>query len=149
MQLAMLVRSHDMTAIASPASVQPHESEPVVGNYFVAAYPPFSCWQPQIIESLERVLLQPALGTPVGLYVHIPFCQKKCSYCYYLSYVGAGTDVVNEYVDSVVNEAALYSEKPAVQGRSVAFVYFGGANHIAGERPEIFSTVEKCSRSHV
>lgn len=109
-----------MTATVTPPPV------PLVGNYFVAAYPPFSCWQPKHIPEVRAALRQGAANSPIGFYVHIPFCAKKCDYCYYLSYTGARSDIINDYVDSVVNEAALYSKTPAVQGRDVSFVYFGG-----------------------
>ena len=61
--------------------------EPIVGNYFVAAYPPFSAWKAQHRSALFDALERPRPGEPLGLYIHVPFCQKKCDYCYYLSYV--------------------------------------------------------------
>jgi len=100
--------------------------EPLVGNYFVAAYPPFSVWQGSQIPALEQALQNPPSTRPLGLYVHVPFCQKKCDYCYYLSYVGQSADVVDGYLRAVVREAELYSRKPALEGRPVSFVYFGG-----------------------
>src|ERR1044071_6251605 len=75
----------------------PAPNELAVGNYFVAAYPPFSCWMPSQIHAVEEALLKPAANEPFGIYVHIPFCQKKCDYCYYLSHVGAGYEAVNHY----------------------------------------------------
>ena len=75
---------------------QPPAEESLVGNYFVAAYPPFSCWLPSQIRAVDEVLVRPAPPDPLGIYVHIPFCQKKCHYCYYLSYVGASYDGVNQ-----------------------------------------------------
>ncbi len=109
-----------------PSLPQLSRQEPVVGNYFIAAYPPFSCWSPSETPAMEEVLQQPAPKTPFGLYLHIPFCQKKCNYCYYLSYVGQTPEVVNRYLDTVLKELALYTERPAFRERPVSFVYFGG-----------------------
>jgi oxygen-independent coproporphyrinogen III oxidase len=104
----------------------PPEKESLVGNYFVAAYPPFSVWQPAMVPALKTALAQAARPEPLGLYVHVPFCQKKCDYCYYLSYTGPSAETVDRYLDNVVAELSLYAEFPAVRDRRVAFVYFGG-----------------------
>lgn len=114
------------TAFADlPARPAPLE-EPVAGNYFVAAYPPFSAWTAAQLPTLHEALAQPASGTPLGLYVHLPFCQKKCDYCYYLSYIGQPASVVDRYIDAVVGEMGLYAARPAVTRRPVSFAYFGG-----------------------
>jgi oxygen-independent coproporphyrinogen-3 oxidase len=113
-----------MTAVTSSATTP--AQEPLVGNYYVAAYPPFSAWQPAQIPALEAALQQPASAAPLGLYLHVPFCQKKCDYCYYLSYVDQNAATVNRYLEAVVAELSGYASLPAVQGRRVSFVYFGG-----------------------
>jgi oxygen-independent coproporphyrinogen-3 oxidase len=116
-----------MTAIAPACPERPPASdEPAVGNYFVAAYPPFSCWVPSQIHAVEEALLRPAPNEPLGIYVHIPFCQKKCDYCYFLSSAGASYDGVNHYLETVTQELALYTQRPAVNGRPLSFVYIGG-----------------------
>src|SRR4030095_1694596 len=99
----------------------------LVGNYFVAAYPPFSSWTASATHAIDGVTLKP-LSTPhpIGIYVHIPFCEKKCDYCYYLSYIGQRPSTISRYLDSVVQELESYARRPAVNGRPLAFVYFGG-----------------------
>lgn len=99
--------------------------EPDAGNYFVAAYPPFSAWTPQDVNALQSTIRQPK-SDPIGLYIHLPFCPKKCDYCYYLSYIAQSADVVNRYLDNVVRELQLYAAHPGVQDRPVSFAYFGG-----------------------
>ena len=54
-----------------------------------------------------------------GLYIHIPFCVKKCNYCDFYS-IGGGDAVSEEYVEAVINEIKKY---PGVQWKTV---YFGG-----------------------
>jgi len=112
-------------AVVAPRVLTP-ESEPLVGNYFIAAYPPFSAWQPEQVPALIEALNKPASQAPLGLYVHMPFCQKKCDYCYYLSFIGQPAPVIDRYVQHITDELALYSERTAVRGRPLAFVYFGG-----------------------
>jgi oxygen-independent coproporphyrinogen-3 oxidase len=112
--------------IHSPGTLGAETAEPLAGNYFVSAYPPFSRWQPSQVGAVEEALERPTTGAPIGLYVHIPFCPKKCDFCYFLSFTDQPAEAVARYLDSVVHELSLYARRPAVQGRPVAFVYVGG-----------------------
>ncbi len=44
---------------------------------------------------------------PLSLYVHIPFCSLKCSYCDFNSYAGQ-EELVRPYVDALIAEMALW-----------------------------------------
>jgi len=46
------------------------------------------------------------LPKPIGLYVHLPFCVRKCAYCDFASYAGRQADIPR-YVDAVVQEITL------------------------------------------
>jgi oxygen-independent coproporphyrinogen-3 oxidase len=98
-----------------------------LGNYFVANYPPFSAWNPSHLPAARQALAQtPALGTPLGLYLHIPFCRKRCKFCYFRVYTDKNAREVEVYSDALVKEVELCSRQPAVGGRPLNFVYFGG-----------------------
>ncbi len=117
--------SCELTSCAAPAA------EPTEGNYFVAAYPPFSCWRPELAGAARdpcnlRTDRADCTRPPLGLYVHIPFCAHRCEYCYYLSYAVETRPQMDEYVEAVLRELTLYRHAPAFAGRSVDFVYFGG-----------------------
>ncbi len=47
--------------------------------------------------------MQGALYPPIGLYVHVPFCQSKCAYCDFASYAGREVDIPR-YLDALVRE---------------------------------------------
>ena len=99
------------------------------GNYFVANYPPFSFWSPENRPDVDKALAQPAeRGTPLGLYVHLPFCRKRCHFCYFRVYTGkdAKPARVDRYVDLLLKELETYAEQPLIAGRKPRFVYFGG-----------------------
>lgn len=103
--------------------------EPVEGNYFVSAYPPFSCWKKEHVPQLESKLnvpLSTAADTPLGLYVHIPFCDVRCMYCYYFSHANKSPDLIDGYIDALVKELAIYRAKLSFANRHLSFVYFGG-----------------------
>jgi oxygen-independent coproporphyrinogen-3 oxidase len=99
-----------------------------VGSYFVANYPPFSVWTRDAVDRDARPALRaaPAAGTPLGLYLHIPFCRKRCHFCYFRVYTDRNAQEVAEYLDVLAREWELYAECPALAGRSLDFVYFGG-----------------------
>ena len=114
-----------MAAGASPGTGEQKETR--AGNYFVANYPPFSFWDGEqnhaVTELLER---EPAPGTPLGLYVHIPFCRKRCDFCYFKVYTDKGSREVQRYLDAVQRELAAFAAKPYLAGRRPRFLYFGG-----------------------
>ena len=60
---------------------------------------------------------------PLGLYVHIPFCAKKCNYCDFLS-APADDSTKKRYVDALCKE--LESYKALTKEYELATVYFGG-----------------------
>jgi len=45
---------------------------------------------------------------PLGLYLHIPFCVQKCSYCDFLSFGGTGEEAHNEYIRALCREIEYY-----------------------------------------
>lgn len=57
---------------------------------------------------------------PQGLYIHIPFCEKKCHYCDFLSRPG-NTDQMRDYLDLLASQAAWYQGRVRVES-----VFVGG-----------------------
>ncbi len=61
---------------------------------------------------------------PLSLYVHLPWCVRKCPYCDFNSHEGRGALPFDAYVDALV--ADLDHDLPLVWGRTVQTVFFGG-----------------------
>lgn len=98
-----------------------------VGNYFVANYPPFSFWKPEHKDALHEVLNSPRpKNTPLGVYFHIPFCRKRCHFCYFRVYTDKNANEITAYLDAGIREFELYSRTSYLAGRKPEFVYFGG-----------------------
>jgi len=98
-----------------------------VGSYFVANYPPFSVWNAAAVSEARHALDTPGgAGRPLGLYLHIPFCRKRCHFCYFRVYTDKNAREVEQYLDLLAREWELYAAKPAIAGRQFNFVYFGG-----------------------
>jgi len=109
------------------AKVETSQEKTGLGNYFVANYPPFSFWKPAYLAEARQALEKlPRQGTPLGLYLHIPFCRKRCKFCYFRVYTDKNARDVESYVQALAKEIELYSRLPIVGQRPLHFVYFGG-----------------------
>src|SRR5438105_10466542 len=60
---------------------------------------------------------------PLSLYIHIPFCTLKCSYCDFNSYAGIES-LMRPFVDALCDEMRLWS--PLMFDHRVETVFFGG-----------------------
>ncbi|MDV2989448.1 MAG: radical SAM family heme chaperone HemW [Dehalogenimonas sp.] len=59
--------------------------------------------------------------TDISLYIHIPFCARRCAYCSFTSFTGRNRQIP-EYIEALAREISL-TRRPQ---RSVATIYFGG-----------------------
>jgi oxygen-independent coproporphyrinogen-3 oxidase len=106
---------------------QTAKHETTAGGYFVSNYPPYSFWKPERVgEALAALERPPEPGTQFGLYLHIPFCRKRCHFCYFKVYTDKNAADVQHYLDAAIAELKLYVGKPFLGGRKPSFVYFGG-----------------------
>jgi putative oxygen-independent coproporphyrinogen III oxidase len=68
---------------------------------------------------------------PLSLYVHIPWCVRKCPYCDFNSHEARGDVPEQAYVDALLTDLA--EEMPSVWGRTINSVFIGGGT------PSLFS----------
>jgi oxygen-independent coproporphyrinogen-3 oxidase len=61
---------------------------------------------------------------PLSLYVHMPWCVRKCPYCDFNSHVAPESIPQQQYVDALLEDLAL--DAGAAQGRALGSVFFGG-----------------------
>jgi len=98
-----------------------------VGSNFVSNYPPYSFWTAAQLPAVERALdTPPAAGVPLGLYVHVPFCRKRCKFCYFKVFTDKNARQVEDYLEALAREAAALAARPALAGRPLSFAYIGG-----------------------
>src|SRR5262245_7030690 len=123
----MSTRSEAPMKFTATSPAPPIQKETTVGNYFVSNYPPFSFWKadalPDFFAALER---PPKPGIALGVYLHIPFCRKRCHFCYFKVYTDKDSAAIRGYIEAGLKELSLYAAKPFVGARKVNFVYFGG-----------------------
>lgn len=61
--------------------------------------------------------------SPIGIYVHIPFCETKCPYCDFNTYAGI-EKLIPLYVDALCEELSRWGK--LLDDRSAGTVFFGG-----------------------
>ncbi|MEZ4688942.1 MAG: hypothetical protein R3A12_01695 [Ignavibacteria bacterium] len=57
-----------------------------------------------------------------GIYIHIPFCSKRCNYCDF--YLVTNLDLISKFISSLKKEITLYSE--LVKENEFDTIFFGG-----------------------
>ena len=98
-----------------PATTRNESQDTEIGSVFVSNYPPYSFWSEENLSAVESVLKSPPnLDTDLGLYLHIPFCRKRCKFCYFRVYVDKNSSEIETYLDLLVKEVELYSQVEAV-----------------------------------
>ncbi|MEO1974215.1 MAG: coproporphyrinogen III oxidase, partial [Pirellulaceae bacterium] len=80
-----------------------------VGSYFISNYPPFSQWNDENLPEVRAALNAPATDVPLGLYLHIPFCRKRCKFCYFKVFTDAKASDIETYVAALSREIELVS----------------------------------------
>ena len=59
----------------------------------------------------------------LGLYIHIPFCRRKCYYCDFVSYPDMN-EIFDRYIQSIITELKLYYE--LLSSHEIDTVFIGG-----------------------
>jgi oxygen-independent coproporphyrinogen-3 oxidase len=86
---------------------------------FVVQYPPLLHLSAREAENMWP-------GREVNLYVHIPYCQKKCSFCYYKSFEIGDGQIPDFYLEALKKEIEIYLRKPQLQDIRLRSLYIGG-----------------------
>ena len=68
---------------------------------------------------------------PLSLYIHIPWCVRKCPYCDFNSHEASGDAPERRYIDALISD--LDHSLPKIWGRRVYSIFFGGGT------PSLFS----------
>lgn len=117
-----------------------------VGSYFIANYPPFSFWRTGELSAVDEALDRESPGVPLGLYIHIPFCRKRCKFCYFRVYTDKNSRDIEAYLKAVTTEVELLSRRKALE-RPLRFAYFGGGTPSFLSAAQIESLVESLTKS--
>lgn len=114
-----------------------------VGSYFISNYPPYSQWNAEALPELQSAFAQPPRAVPLGLYLHIPFCRKRCKFCYFKVFTEKNAAEIETYVSALSREIELVSKLPVMGGRPFRFVYFGGGTPSFLSSKQLTSLVDR------
>lgn len=73
----------------------------------------------------------------LGIYVHIPFCMKKCDYCDFISYSNC-FDMQDKYVETLLEE--IEENKDLIKNNFISTIYIGGGTPSA-IKPELIKRI--------
>jgi oxygen-independent coproporphyrinogen-3 oxidase len=84
---------------------------PQGGNAFfpVVGYPPHTMLPSMAQEDVFETYQQ-RRPNPITAYAHIPFCPSRCTYCHWITKTKSRQDEVEDYLDHIEQEMALYAE---------------------------------------
>src|SRR3954471_9065336 len=114
-----------------------------VGSYFISNYPPFSAWSADQLTEVRDAIKAPPADVPLGLYLHIPFCRKRCKFCYFKVFTEKNSGEVERYLSALSREIELVSKLPVMGGRPFRFVYFGGGTPSFLSAKQLTSLVDR------
>ena len=114
-----------------------------VGSYFISNYPPFSQWKKEELDAVRDAMASPPGDVPLGLYLHIPFCRKRCKFCYFKVLTDVNAADIEHYVSALSREIELVSKLPVMGGRPFRFVYFGGGTPSYLSSKQLTSLVDR------
>lgn len=90
----------------------------------ILAYPYARTWQPIPLSAVKEGWTRVERDRPISMYIHIPFCQRKCAFCDFLAYYDRPQSEIDEYLALLLDELRMVA---GMTGRlSVEAVQFGG-----------------------
>lgn len=84
--------------------------------------------QPHAISAADLVAPVPNLAAPdapFGIYLHVPFCVRKCRYCDFVTYTGRDS-LIPAYVEALIAEIAQLPRRRVAPLPTVSSVFWGG-----------------------
>ena len=95
----------------------------------------------------QRRLLEDMSGKSFSLYVSIPFCPSRCSYCSFVSQsVESSINLIPEYVDRLCDEIAYTADTILGKGLILDTIYFGGGTPTSLEANQLEKIMKAISR---
>ena len=81
----------------------------------------------QLTEKMTETSVVEVTSIPLSLYIHIPWCVKKCPYCDFNSHelpINSQLSMYDDYVDALLLDANM--QQSLVQGRKISSIFIGG-----------------------
>ena len=134
------------TLHSQPMSSAASDSKTEVGSYFISNYPPYSQWKKDSLDEVRAALGSPPTETtPLGLYLHIPFCRKRCKFCYFKVFTDVTAPEVQRNVLLSIrsNKLNTYAVRAALRDMKTE------DPRLARERTALLDSLERASRTAI
>ncbi len=98
-------------------------------GHFTCTYPPHKVYRETTHDFDVREVWTEAGadGNSINLYVHVPFCKQRCSFCnLFMVKETRGAELIDRYVDCLVREIEMYEPVLAPRIGESTTIYFGG-----------------------
>lgn len=89
----------------------------------ISIYPPIMLYNKKDVINVFDPVIEGS--SKASLYIHIPFCPKKCDFCYFTS-LTAGMSKVNAYINKLCEEMVYIGSKQAIKNKVIDSIYIGG-----------------------
>lgn len=109
-------------------------------KYFV--YPPYLIFSYDLEVEAQEVYKNLPDNKHLSLYIHFPFCIKKCAYCMYTSFPGATQEEVEKYLRYLKREIDLVCSLFNCREKEVVSLYWGGGSPTYLNNRQIRDTYE-------
>lgn len=99
---------------------------PLDGDFYPSVhYPPITMYSPKTEEELFETYTLPPDGK-FDVYVHIPFCRRRCVFCHYPSLYNAPDAEKDRYLDALEKEMDLYMARLGISKIGIRTILLGG-----------------------
>ena len=123
------------------------------GSHSVAVYPPIDSLAP---VDANHVLDTIRFGRDTSLYVHIPFCETRCTFCHYAvqHYAGRGSALqtsegeVARYLEALKRELAFWGVRLAQSGTALSSIYIGGGTPLVLEQEALHDVIRAINNGY-
>lgn len=82
-----------------------------------------------------------------AIYIHVPFCIKKCSFCDYKALVGSGPELKENYVKAVCEEIRRFPSIPCFPKFDIDALYIGGGTPSTLTHEQIKEILDTCKNT--
>ena len=82
----------------------------------------------------------------LGIYIHIPFCQKRCEYCDFISFENKN-ELIENYIETLLLEIENESKKISKEQYEITTIYFGGGTPSFIDSKYIIKILEKIKQN--
>lgn len=81
----------------------------------------------------------------LSLYIHIPFCQSKCKYCDFTSFIG-NRETIDNYMACLIRELEIYGQE--LEDRQLDTIFIGGGTPSSIDPGHIYNIMEAIHKNY-